>query len=154
MALSGNNTLWNALVYASRGAYIPVPDGGVNRADRALMLKQYSLFLESDDIVDNLLDLLIEQFTESDRLHSYLRVFLVQAQEALNEAFALGQLRALSTATGKQLDGIGEIVGELRAGKADEEYRIALYFRIFLNVSSGEPERSTTMSKASLKIGM
>ena len=48
--------------------------------------------------------------------------------------------RWISTAIGKQLDGCGEIVGEPRLGRNDDDYRDAINFRIFVNTSNATPE--------------
>jgi len=48
--------------------------------------------------------------------------------------------RWIDTAIGKQLDGCGYIVGELRAGRDDDEYRKAIRFRVFVNISEGTPD--------------
>lgn len=47
--------------------------------------------------------------------------------------------RWIDTAIGKQLDGCGYIVGELRAGRDDDVYRAAIRFRVFVNISEGTP---------------
>lgn len=47
--------------------------------------------------------------------------------------------RSIETAIGVQLDKIGASIGELRLGRTDDEYRQALKFRVFLNVSKGRP---------------
>lgn len=55
-----------------------------------------------------------------------------------------GQLlddRSVFTAVGVQLDVIGTIVGEARAGKADEPYRQAILDRVSLNSADGTPEK-------------
>ena len=53
-----------------------------------------------------------------------------------------GEFRAerwIDAAIGKQLDGCGYIVGELRAGRDDDAYRNAIRFRVFVNISEGTP---------------
>lgn len=47
--------------------------------------------------------------------------------------------RSIDTAIGIQLDKLGEIVGELRLGRSDDEYRRALRIRVFINISKGRP---------------
>lgn len=47
--------------------------------------------------------------------------------------------RWIDVAIGKQLDGCGEIVGEPRLGRSDDDYRDAIYFRIFVNTSNATP---------------
>lgn len=48
--------------------------------------------------------------------------------------------RWIDTAIGKQLDGCGEIVGEKRQGRNDDDYRDAINFRIFVNTSNATPD--------------
>ena len=47
--------------------------------------------------------------------------------------------RWVDVAVGKQLDGCGEIVGEKRLGRNDDDYRDAINFRIFVNTSNATP---------------
>lgn len=53
--------------------------------------------------------------------------------------------RRLLDGEGAQLDGVGDIVGEPRRGRADSAYKIRLAVRILLNVSSGTPEEILAM---------
>ena len=48
--------------------------------------------------------------------------------------------RYVDTAIGAQLDGIGRVVGEVRAGKDDTDYRIAIKGRITRNRSNSRTE--------------
>lgn len=47
--------------------------------------------------------------------------------------------RSVDTAIGIQLDKIGIAVGEPRLGRTDDVYRLAIKFRVFVNVSKGRP---------------
>jgi hypothetical protein len=94
------------------------------------------------------LDLLPAQFEFSTRLRAIIGDFVGPAnpvtwgaQELEDVLFALLEQRWLSTAGGVQLDGLGEILGEPRLTDIDEDYRDALYLRVIINVSEGEPER-------------
>lgn len=69
-----------------------------------------------------------------------VRAFVDQLQEVELEAYQTYIFRFLNQATGVQLDGCGEIVGEERLFRGDEEYRQAIYFKTFLNTGAGEPE--------------
>lgn len=62
-------------------------------------------------------------------------------QELEDVLWDLLTLRHLSSATGKQLDGLGEIVGEPRGSTDDEVYRDGLYLKLLINTSEGTPER-------------
>ena len=69
-----------------------------------------------------------------------VRVLVNQLQDVEYASYKTKTLTTLSFATGAQLDGIGEIVGEDRNGRDDAEYKEAIYFRIFANAGNGEPE--------------
>lgn len=58
--------------------------------------------------------------------------------EVMAESF--NNERWIDTAIGKQLDGCGYIVGEARQGRADDAYRLAIKYRVFVNVSNATPE--------------
>lgn len=78
--------------------------------------------------------------TETTKIASLVRAFVDQLQDAENAAKDVRLLTRLENASGEQLDGIGQVVGEDRLGRADTEYRVGIGFRIFLNGSAGEPE--------------
>lgn len=61
-----------------------------------------------------------------------LTIFEQIADQVRNE-------RGLDLAIGVQLDALGALVGEVRQGRGDEEYRRAIRFRIFVNISKGRP---------------
>jgi len=93
-------------------------------------------------------DLLPGQFENSTNLRDFIEAIVGPAnpvtwtiQELEDVLFAILSDRWLSTAVGVQLDGLGEILGEGRLSADDEEYRDALYTRVIINVSQGEPER-------------
>lgn len=65
-------------------------------------------------------------------LPKQLTIFEIVADQVRNE-------RGIDLAIGVQLDKIGELIGERRLGRPDEEYRLAIRFRIFVNISKGRP---------------
>lgn len=92
------------------------------------------------DRVNRALDLLIEQDRDKQNIRDYLSSLIAEMQ-VLEDVFKdLYLLRAIETAAGTQLDGIGQILVLNRDGRLDEEYRSALQFKAFLNQSKGEPE--------------
>lgn len=92
------------------------------------------------DIIQEALDLFTDQFQESEALMDLSRA-LMQPLGELNQVFDdLQNLRSLDTAQGRQLDLLGDMVGEERRGRTDDVYRNAIKFRIFINISKGEPE--------------
>lgn len=92
------------------------------------------------DHIAQALNLLVQQFRDKTTWTDILTAMLQEAQN-IEDAFKdLYFYRALKTAFGVQLDGIGEILGLARNGLDDEDYRISLTFQAFLNQSKGEPE--------------
>jgi len=85
-------------------------------------------------------NLLIEHFEDSTNLNRLLAIYTEELQEIEYVLRDILNSRNLEIAAGAQLDIIGERVGESRNYSDDEEYRAAIYFRIFLNKSNGEPE--------------
>jgi len=91
--------------------------------------------------VERSLALLIEQFEQvSPDLNSLAAAFIQPFQEEEKVLYDLKTQRGIDTASGSQLDMIGEIVGEDRGGRGDDDYRAALRVRPVLNSSHGEPE--------------
>ncbi len=84
---------------------------------------------------------LVEQFKGRAILTEFLTVFVDQIQELEDVYFQIFENRTIDTAVGEQLDGLGEIIGEDREGRDDDEYRLALRVRILLNKCSGSPEQ-------------
>lgn len=83
---------------------------------------------------------LIAQFKEKPRIEALLMAFAAEYQSLEDSIFSLPADRALATAVGEQLDLFGTIVGELRRGRNDDDYRLALYARIARNTSRGTYE--------------
>lgn len=79
------------------------------------------------------------QFQSSPKLMALIAAIVGQLDDAVADANSLKTERWIDTAIGKQLDGCGYIVGELRKGRQDEEYRQAIRFRVFVNTSQGTP---------------
>lgn len=93
-----------------------------------------------NDHVARAQSLLIEQFKKRPKINSIVKA-IVQSVQKLEYVFVdLLSFRFLDKAYGAQLDGLGEIVGEQRNGLNDTDYREAIRFRIYINISSGEPE--------------
>lgn len=87
-----------------------------------------------------MLDRRLEQFRDKQRFSDLLSVFAAQIQGLENALFQILDETDIDSAVGAQLDGIGEIVGEERAGREDDAYRIAVRTRIALNTSQGTVE--------------
>ena len=77
---------------------------------------------------------------ESNRIFNFITPFINQVQLVENMLDDLRKKRWLASATGAQLDGYGDILDVDRAGLDDDNYRIALFRKILLNIGSGQPE--------------
>lgn len=82
----------------------------------------------------------LEQFRDKVRFSSLLELMGTQIQELEDAVYQILTDTTLDTAEGAQLDGLGEIVGEDRAGREDGPYRIAIRTRIAINLSEGTIE--------------
>jgi hypothetical protein len=83
------------------------------------------------------LDRLISALHDKPRVQEMLRPFLVQVGLLEDLAVDVLTLRSIWTATGEQLDTLGRIVGQLRGGLTDAEYRLMILGRIFVNRGDG-----------------
>lgn len=88
----------------------------------------------------NMIDNLLQQFKGKPRFEDFLHNFCDQFQDLEDTLFDLYLNRALETAVGAQLDGLGQIIGLERGAMDDDDYRLRLKAQIQLNVSSGTPE--------------
>lgn len=79
------------------------------------------------------------QFQNSPKLKALMAAIVGPLTTLETDADAVIADRWIDTAIGKQLDGCGAIVGEARQGRADEAYRVAIKFRVFVNISKGTP---------------
>lgn len=95
------------------------------------------------DFVQKLIDDLPQQFKERERIEQLYMVIGKQFQDIYNFYEQLKAQRFISTASGEQLDGIGEIVVmdrnearrimELDRPITDEEYRQILFYKAMMN---------------------
>ncbi len=92
------------------------------------------------DYATRIVKLLVEQYELSSGMRESIQAFADEVQQLEDAGQDVLFNRSLSNAVGVQLDGIGEIVGETRQGRTDDEYRAGIRFRIFINKSSGEIE--------------
>lgn len=82
---------------------------------------------------------LTNQFQDSPKLKALVAGILSGFTRIENTLDQLKTERWIETAVGAQLDGVGYIVGEPRQGRNDDDYRLAIRFRVFINVSKGTP---------------
>ena len=79
------------------------------------------------------------------KLNDYVAALLSEAQTAEDAALETLLGRFLDNAEGEQLNGLGDLVGEERLGRSDDDYRNAIRVRIFQNQASGTPEQMLTL---------
>jgi len=79
------------------------------------------------------------QFQNSPKLKALMAAIVGPLTTLETDADAVIAERWIDTAIGKQLDGCGAIVGEARQGRGDDAYRVAIKFRVFVNISKGTP---------------
>ncbi len=80
---------------------------------------------------------LLEQFKDNPEMQAMIVSWVRQIQDFETVAFQVIQGRGIDSGVGDQLDGIGQIVGQERAGASDAIYRLRLKARVLLNRSSG-----------------
>lgn len=85
-------------------------------------------------------DRLVEQYKESVKFNDLIESFVLPVQEIEDQIDDVYRLRSINTAEGVQLDGIGSIVGQLRSGQSDTDYRASILAQIEINISGGQPE--------------
>ena len=84
---------------------------------------------------------LIQQYKGSPRIQALLCAFLDPVGDAEADVYdLLTEALDISVAVGDQLDLIGEIVGEVRNGRTDADYRKGLRTKIRINRSHGRIE--------------
>ncbi len=85
------------------------------------------------------LNRMLSQFDNSPKLRGLFQAYLENVQDVEEMFYQLLTERDIYSAIGAQLDVIGLLVGELRRGRDDEEYRQAILNRVVLNTSDGTP---------------
>ena len=83
---------------------------------------------------------LASPFSGKPRLEALVGVFAKRIQDFENTIFEIIDETTIDAAVGTVLDGIGNIVGQLRRGQSDIDYRQSIKSRILLNTASATPE--------------
>lgn len=96
--------------------------------------------LEKNTDYRDFLDLLAQQYKSKSNFVSMLGSFADQYNDIETALFEIRDEFFLATASGVQLDIIGEILGLPRDGRDDESYRTLLFLKGELNFSAGTPE--------------
>lgn len=78
------------------------------------------------------------EFFRKPRHSALMRAVGGHLQDVEDTAWALSQVFDVDTAVGHWLDLLGAVVGELRDGREDEDYRGAVRARILVNLSNGK----------------
>lgn len=79
------------------------------------------------------------QFYESAKLTAMIKAIVDPLSVMEDTCDDMTTERWIDTAIGRQLDGCGYIVGVYRRGMTDDEYRVAIKFKVFVNVSNATP---------------
>ena len=82
-----------------------------------------------------------EQFKGKERIVALVRSLVSEAQTVEDAEFPMLDLLNIDTQIGEQLDGIGDILTEPRAGQSDVNYRLALKAKAARITASGTPEQ-------------
>ena len=104
------------------------------------------LYLES--YCEDSKNLLTQEYKGKPRIEGFLCALGEQAQLLENAFYQLLTLRSLSTATGVNLDRLGDIVGEKRRDRLDDVYRVYIGIRILVNSSDGKVEQILSIMRA------
>lgn len=83
---------------------------------------------------------LIEQYKDKSGINSLVDSFVSPVQILEDEIYKTYTERWILTSQGEQVDGIGKIVGELRLGRNDIDYKLGIITRIYMNTAAGEPD--------------
>lgn len=85
--------------------------------------------------VQDALDRLLQQYRGRPNIQGLITAFAQHVQKLENALYPLDAGRQIFNAVGKQLDGLGEIVGIKRNGISDAEYLLFIYGTIAENFS-------------------
>lgn len=97
-------------------------------------------YTKKTDHVLEALSRFIEQFKDQPDIAAVLTSYVLQIQDLECALSDLLTETTLQTSVGQHLDDLGDLVGEPRAGRDDEQYRTAIIARIGLNTSNGTIE--------------
>lgn len=102
------------------------------------------------DHTARILDNLLPRWREGALFRALMAVFGDELQELEDLSYNAIVQRFLSSAVGVQLDHYGELVGQVRNGRTDAEYRAVLEVRILANRSPGTPDVITQIAAVML----
>ncbi len=99
------------------------------------------------DHVERALQRTLTQYKEQPRQDGFIEALIDEIQEIEDAQIGLIAGRALDTALGAQLDGLGDIVGQERGSFDDAFYRILIFVKIGQNTSQGGAEKVINIFK-------
>lgn len=91
------------------------------------------------DHTQQALDRLANQFQGKPLIEGLITAFTNQFQDLEQVLCDMLDFRSVLTSVGVQLDKIGQVVGEKRAGRDDDNYRQGIIAQIGINTSDGTP---------------
>ncbi len=94
---------------------------------------------------------MLSQYKGKPRFEGMIEAVTQDAQSLEETLFDMYYERSVNSAIGKQLDIIGNIVGQPRLGMLDDVYRIAILGKIGVNISNGVPEDLIALFKLLMK---
>lgn len=97
--------------------------------------------------------LLIQQYKRKPRIEAVLGAVAKQVQKVEDAFWDLYFKRRLENAEGKQVDGIGSIVGEERNDRNDVDYKVAIRVRALINRSNGRVNEIIKLVRTALGDG-
>lgn len=83
---------------------------------------------------------LLQQFRGKPRFEGLIAAHASRMQSCEDMLWDLLVCDSIDTATGAQLDDLGDLVGQLRGQLPDEQYRVFIRARVLVNLSSGTPD--------------
>lgn len=102
------------------------------------------------DHIKNGISLLISQYQNKPRIAAWLTAYLKQFNEIEQMFQDILTKFDVDVAVGDQLDLVGKIVGQERAGASDDEYRLYIKVRILINKSKGRGDDVEAVAAAAL----
>lgn len=95
------------------------------------------MFFEEVDIDGKVEERILQQFRSSTNIKALIKGLMDPVKSTQEDLLHLTQNLNLETAEGFFLDNIGNLVGVLREGRDDDDYRDAIKLGVVLNNSSG-----------------
>lgn len=97
--------------------------------------------MEKIDHIEQALDLLLSQFSDSPIIQELLKSWLLPLQQVEDDLIAFTEGNGISVATGEMLNTIGSWFGEERGGRSDSEYRSAILNKAIMSMQDGTTEK-------------